>query len=480
MANINALTRNKQWLLLSGILVAMGAAGAGGWYLSQRSLGAGDKMNKGNQVAKEPPPDMTGVVNQSFDDKLQRSAITQTQVDNKEVRSELAALRQELGALSRERKQDGQRLASLEKENGALKAQLAQGGGVASDGGAGREPQPTPSTTPGTAAPGTVTPRDIPPPTAFYPLGGGQVYPGMGSPSGAVVTYQPIAPAPPAIETVRFADDKLAQVPAHKYPYLPSGSFAEAVVIEGADTNAAVTGAQNTAPMQLRLTGLVQLPNDHTVDLIGCFVTLEAYGDVSSERAIVRSRGLSCKLGDDIIDQRFAGHVSFMGKNGIKGEVVMRNGEILGWAWGAGFVDGIGAGIEKAATPQVGIGGTASMGAGDIMQAGIGGGTGQAAKTLSDYYIKRAEQYHPIIPIGAGNEVTLVFQDGFQLETLAEAQRKKQQRGNRKPAPTTPAGDPQSTPNMLSQLREMKVGDLVSPTQAAPADTPYSPIEVAQ
>jgi conjugal transfer pilus assembly protein TraB len=98
------------------------------------------------------------------------------------------------------------------------------------------------------------------------------------------------------------------------------------------------------------------------------------------------------------------------------------------------------------------------------MQAGIGGGTGQAAKTLSDYYIKRAEQYHPIIPIGAGNEVTLVFQDGFQLETLAEARRKKQQKGSSKtiPAPT----DPQSTPNMLSQLHEMKVGDLVSPVHA--------------
>ena len=33
-------------------------------------------------------------------------------------------------------------------------------------------------------------------------------------------------------------------------------------------------------------------------------------------------------------------------KNGIKGEVVMRNGKILGWAWGAGFVDGIGQGMS--------------------------------------------------------------------------------------------------------------------------------------
>lgn len=47
---------------------------------------------------------------------------------------------------------------------------------------------------------------------------------------------------------------------------------------------------------------------------------------------------------------------------------------------------------------------------------GIGGGASKAAQTLSDYYIKRAEQYHPVIPIGAGNEVTVVFRDGFQLK----------------------------------------------------------------
>ena len=245
MANINAWARNKQWLLLSGILVAMGAAGAGGWYLSQRSLGSQDKMSKGTQVAKEPAPDMTGVVNQSFDDKLQRSAITQTQTDNKEVHAALDAVRKELSALARERKQDGQRLANLEQENGALKTQLAQGGGLIAAGGtAGGEPLPTSSTVPATTTLGS-----IPPPTAFYPPNGsGQAYPGMGTPSGAVVTYQPIAPAPAAIETVRFADEKSSKEPANKYPYLPSGSFAEAVVIEGADTNAAVTSAQNTAP----------------------------------------------------------------------------------------------------------------------------------------------------------------------------------------------------------------------------------------
>ncbi|EGZ3991953.1 conjugal transfer protein TraB [Salmonella enterica subsp. enterica serovar Giza] len=251
-----------------------------------------------------------------------------------------------------------------------------------------------------------------------------------------------------------------------RFPWISSGSFAEAIVVEGADANASVTGDKNTAPMQLRLTGKVQMPNDEEFDLTGCFVTLEAWGDVSSERAIVRSRSISCKLGDDDIDQKIAGHVSFMGKNGIKGEVVMRNGQILLYAGGAGFLDGIGKGIEKASSTTVGVGATASMSAGDIGQAGLGGGVSSAAKTLSDYYIKRAEQYHPVIPIGAGNEVTLVFQDGFQLETLEEARakaaaRKKQ---NQPSASSTPAAMPGNTPDMLKQLQDFRVGDTVDPT----------------
>lgn len=188
-------------------------------------------------------------------------------------------------------------------------------------------------------------------------------------------------------------------------------------------------------------------------------------GDVSSERAIVRSRSISCKLGDDDIDQKIAGHVSFMGKNGIKGEVVMRNGQILLYAGARASWTGSARAL-KASSTTVGVGATASMSAGDIGQAGLGGGVSSAAKTLSDYYIKRAEQYHPVIPIGAGNEVTLVFQDGFQLETLEEARakaaaRKKQ---NQPSASSTPAAMPGNTPDMLKQLQDFRVGDSVDPT----------------
>jgi hypothetical protein len=141
-----------------------------------------------------------------------------------------------------------------------------------------------------------------------------------------------------------------------------------------------------------------------------------------------------------------------MGKNGVKGEVVMRNGKILGWAWGAGFVDGIGQGMERASQPAVGLGATASVGAGDVLKMGIGGGASKAAQTLSEYYIKRAEQYHPVIPIGAGNEVTVVFQDGFQLKTIEELEAEKngQQQAQNQAQPEQPESRSQQSGGNLN------------------------------
>lgn len=437
MANINALVKRKQVLLLIATMFGFSLAVGSGWYASTFSI----KKEAKAKATREPAPDMTGVVNTTFGDKVQRSAITESQMTSREVRKSVEVLRKELDALSRDRKGDQQRINSLEEDNRLLQSQLDASGNA-----------PTGEPMPDLTAPAYA--GGVPPPTSFYS--------GTGTPAQGEMILTPQEPIekPGNIESTVFTYRNPSIRPT--LPYIPSGSFTGALVIEGADANAAVTGAQNTAPMQLRLTGKTQMPNDEEYDLTGCFVTAEVYGDVSSERGEVRTRSISCHKGKDIIDQKIPGHVSFMGKNGIKGTVVMRNGKILGWAFGAGMVDGIGKGISAASTPQVGVGATTSMGAGDVASAGLGGGASQAAKTLSDYYIKRAEQYHPIIPIGAGNEVTVVFQDGFQLETIEEVRLKKMKKTQLQQA-TNNAADTLSTPNMVNQLKDLKVGGLGQP-----------------
>ncbi|ECI9993561.1 F-type conjugal transfer pilus assembly protein TraB, partial [Salmonella enterica subsp. enterica serovar Enteritidis] len=288
---------------------------------------------------------------------------------------------------------------------------------------------------------------------------------------------QPV-PVPNRIERKTFSYDAAVKK-GPSLPYIPSGSFAKTMLIEGADANASVTGNESTVPMQLRITGPVEMPNSKTYDLTGCFVGLEAWGDVSSERAIIRTRNISCLKDGKTIDMPVKGHVSFRGKNGIKGEVVMRNGKILGWAWGAGFVDGIGQGMERASQPAVGLGATATYGAGDVFRMGIGGGASKAAQTLSDYYIKRAEQYHPVIPIGAGNEVTVVFQDGFQLKTVEEmaqeqARHRKEDENAESPVPVPPSVDSHmngfNTDQMLKQLGDLNPQQFMSGSQGGHAN----------
>lgn len=444
MANVNVEAKRRQRLLAAGLALTAGAAVGGGLWLSSLSSGKAAKA----PAPKEPAPDLTGVVDRTFDNKVQQSAIVQSQLGNQQVMKEMESLRRELRLLDKNRQDDQARIKALEEDKNLLQSQID---GMNAGAAAFPDPGPAPAGAPaGEPRPGTAQSGAVPPPVAFYP--------GMGQAPSQQTVY---APAPAGMDHTAFSYE---QKNGPALPYIFSGSFANALVIEGADANASVTGSQNTVPMQFRLTGIVNMPNDKTADLRNCFITAEAYGDVSSERAEVRTRSISCSLPEGDVDMKIKGHVSFMGKNGIKGTVVMRNGKILGLAGASGFLDGIGKGIEKASTPSVGIGATATMGVQDIAGAGLGGGASKAAQTLSEYYIKRAEQYHEIIPIGAGNPVTVVFNDGFQLQTLAEAK----QAGNRaKPAARDAQDAAESMKargqSALQDVSNLKLGDIVHP-----------------
>jgi conjugal transfer pilus assembly protein TraB len=52
-----------------------------------------------------------------------------------------------------------------------------------------------------------------------------------------------------------------------------------------------------------------------------------------------------------------------------------------------------------------------------IAQATLGTGISNASSMLADYYIKRAEQYQPVIEMPTGLQVELVFLDGFRFTT---------------------------------------------------------------
>ncbi|EAO2846494.1 F-type conjugal transfer pilus assembly protein TraB [Salmonella enterica] len=466
--NENHKTRRKQITVLAAV-IASGAAMAGGvaWYGHYQ-----EQQKAPPQVAT---PNMTGVVTATFNEQVNDAALAQQQ-------AKTSALEQNFTTLSQKLEQNiintRQKLAEKDAEIQRLTDQINQ---KASGSNSAGDQQTPPAGQNGVPLPGPVAAGQARPPeysvtpagsstaagavnmgqgTGFYPGGSGQRLTG-------------------GLTTSKFTYESLKKKPV-KLPWIPSGSFSDAIMIEGADANASVTGQQNTRPVTFRLLGNIQMPNNKEYSADGCFVVGEIWGDISSERGEVRTKSISCVLKNGKhIDMEFDGHVSYQGKGGIRGKPVMRNGMIVGYAGAAGLFSGFGEGIKSAATPSVGLGATADVGAGDVFKQGIGGGASKAADTLSQYWIKRAEQYHPIIDIGAGNRVTVVFQKGFRLETLEDAEEQKtketlQNAANATQNQAAPQSVSQTTSNsttslgninpdeVLRQASQLRLGDTIN------------------
>lgn len=464
--NENLKTRRKQLAILAAVIIG-GAAAAGGvmWY--------GQYQQKQKQPAPVATPNLTGVVTAAFNEQVTGAALTQQQAKTSALEQNFATLAQQF---AQNKLTTDQKLAEKDAEIQRLNDQLTKAPGSNQTTGqqtppAGQNGTPLPGpVAAGQARPPeyNVTPAGAPAATgvnmgqgaAFYPGGSGQRMTG-------------------GLSTKTFSYDSLKKKPT-KLPWIPSGSFSDAVLIEGADANASVTGQQNTSPVTIRLQGNIQMPNNKEFNADGCFIVGEMWGDISSERGNVRTQSISCILKNGKhVDMEFQGHVSFQGKGGIRGKPVMRNGMIVGYAGAAGLLSGFGEGIKSAATPSIGLGATADVGAGDVFKQGIGGGASKAADTLSQYWIKRAEQYHPVIDIGAGNQVTVVFQKGFRLETIEDAEDAKakeelQKAGNAaqnavtpQPASQTTASSTTSVGNInpddvLRQASQLRLGDTIN------------------
>ena len=228
----------------------------------------------------------------------------------------------------------------------------------------------------------------------------------------------------PKLHSVQFNYHKpQSHLPSNRLnanKYVPSGTFVRAVVLGGADADASVNGqSKNNGVMLFKLLQPGTLPNGQYSHLRGCFVTASSYGDISSERAYVVLYRLSCALpGRPIIDKAVTGWAFFGGKVGIKGVPLMRDNKIMQWAGISGAMSGIASAAQYAQSIQSisPLGSATSVPSANVAPYAAYGGASKAAEVLSNYYVKRAEQYHPVIQVGSGNFVTIVFKEGFFLE----------------------------------------------------------------
>lgn len=290
-------------------------------------------------------------------------------------------------------------------------------------------------------------PATYPPPTALAGQGlppqppaprGGQA---GGMPTGTPGSAVPAREAPVLVRVSVGASTKPAPVPSASSgaiskegdtgsgtvaTYLPV-SFTRGILLGGLDAPTGGQSQSNPHPVLIRLADNAVLPNRFRSDIKECFVIAAGYGDISSERAYLRTENLSCVRNDgSTLEIKIQGSVyGEDGKVGMRGRLVTKQGQMLANALTAGVVSGIGQGFSQGgSTVTSSTFGTISTTDGSTrtqIERGIGGGVGRALDRLAQYYIRLAEQTFPVIEIDAGRQVDVVITKGVRIDAGAPA-----------------------------------------------------------
>lgn len=366
-------------------------------------------------------------------------------VDKPEQVSLMAVPGQQLNDKDVWRANEASKIEALNKEIAAIKQNMvnspqSSGGAMQGTAGAGINEVPMPPPAAVIQPGGNLRPlqpmgsASLPPPPPPPPGRPGQfAQPGMdpNAPMQPVVkraftlevsdstVAAPAAPqAEPQAAGTSPASDKDEKTSAENY--LPAGTFMRVVLLAGLDAPTGGQAQNNPHPVLMRVLDPAQLPNRYMADMKDCVVTANGYGDISSERAYIRTDRLSCiDQKGGAVDVSLKGYVAGEdGKAGMRGRLVSKQGQALANAFLAGIGSGIGQAFkESSSTVSTSpLGSTSTVTDGKELQAGLASGVGSAMSQLSKYYIKLAEQVFPVIEVDGGRVVDVVLTRGQSIE----------------------------------------------------------------
>ncbi len=192
---------------------------------------------------------------------------------------------------------------------------------------------------------------------------------------------------------------------------IPAGTVLKAVLISGVDCGVGVQKPVGANPVLLRPIDDGRLPRNIRVPLKGSVLIGNAQGDLSTERVMIRAERLTLVEKDgSFVETEVSAYVSGEdGREGLRGVVVDRSGQIVMRAAFSGFLQGVGQTAEAIASKQKTPSAQESA-----VSIGVGGSTAAMGK-LTDYYIKRAEQLQPAIQIAAGRVVDVIFTKSVKI-----------------------------------------------------------------
>ncbi|NEV65219.1 TraB/VirB10 family protein [Thiorhodococcus minor] len=235
----------------------------------------------------------------------------------------------------------------------------------------------------------------------------------------------------PASNTAASATTKQTSDPAGTAIMIPAGSLLRGVLLSGMDAPTGRQARRDPYPALVRLKHDAILPNRFRADVRECFITVAGYGELSSERAFLRTEVITCVRRDGgVIEVPVDGYaVGEDGKVGLRGRLVSKQGQVIARAMQVAFLEGVSDVFNKSSVTTIT---TTSDGkvqyqdvlSGDSAQAAAITGTGKALDRLAQYYLDMAENIFPVIEIDAGRAIEVILNRGASLQ-LAQANRRR-------------------------------------------------------
>lgn len=226
----------------------------------------------------------------------------------------------------------------------------------------------------------------------------------------------------PNMEILNISDHpQPLETPYDSKSYISETSYVSGILIGGIAVSTSIGSASAPVPVVIRITGVGNFPKNFEMDLKSCRILGSAYGDLSSERAVIRAETLVCKKGNELIVTKVAGIIyGDDGMNGIKGRVIdMSSKHIKSAAFGS-ILSAFGNTMKREGDLSVTPFGTINQKEKNIhknLRDNSLKGAGNAAEKIADYYIKQAEKMSPILQIPGGTKIDVVFTKGVYLGT---------------------------------------------------------------
>lgn len=227
---------------------------------------------------------------------------------------------------------------------------------------------------------------------------------------GGIKTDKLTTPPPPPVEaeTTRFP--------------VPTG-FMPAMMIVGVHSQVSNSGTGNPKPIHLRVQAPATLPNKIKMNLAGCFVIANTWGNLASERIEAQTVSINCVTSDKkkLITGALKGYVADEdGQRDIAGRVVTKAGALMGRQFLAETMAGIGETIAQntgdvAVSP---LGTVTSVTGDELLKRGVTSGIGGGFKAAADYLSELLSQSGPVIESGAARPLMIMVQETSWLEII--------------------------------------------------------------